>query len=121
MLSTPALAQRRFPLHIHISAMFTLLLLLTGVVLGLYNYQQTTRLILDSSEKLFQRIELDVRSDVKATYDPMRHLLSLLAGSPAAQAANLEDRLTLLRPFSQALLDNPDLASLYLGLSLIHI
>ncbi|MBF0642379.1 HD domain-containing phosphohydrolase [Pseudomonas protegens] len=115
MLSTPALAQRRFPLHIHISAMFTLLLLLTGVVLGLYNYQQTTRLILDSSEKLFQRIELDVRSDVKATYDPMRHLLSLLAGSPAAQAANLEDRLTLLRPFSQALLDNPDLASLYLG------
>ena len=39
MLSTPALAQRRFPLHIHISAMFTLLLLLTGVVLGLYNYQ----------------------------------------------------------------------------------
>ncbi|MFP3373761.1 hypothetical protein, partial [Pseudomonas sp. SIMBA_068] len=66
MLSPPALAQRRFPLHIHISAMFTLLLLLTGVVLGLYNYQQTTRLILDSSEKLFQRIELDVRSDVKA-------------------------------------------------------
>jgi len=28
--------QRRFPLHVHISVMFTLLLLLTGVVLGIF-------------------------------------------------------------------------------------
>ncbi|UCZ84266.1 HD domain-containing protein [Pseudomonas sp. L5B5] len=115
MPSTPLPAQRRFPLHIHISAMFTLLLLLTGIVLGIYNYHATTRIILDSSEKLFQRIEQDVRGDLKSTYEPIRHLLSLLAGSPEAQAPDLVQRLTLLRPFSQALQDNPDLASLYLG------
>ncbi|NBF03729.1 HD domain-containing protein [Pseudomonas sp. Fl5BN2] len=115
MPSTPAPVQRRFPLHIHISAMFTLLLLLTGVVLGIYHYQQTTRIILGSSEKLFQRIEQDVRSDLRSTYEPMRHLLSLLAVAPAAQAPDLVQRLALLRPFSQALMDNPDLASLYLG------
>ena len=40
--------QRRFPLHVHISVMFTFLLLLTGVVLGLFNYRQTTRIILSS-------------------------------------------------------------------------
>lgn len=115
MPSTPQPTQRRFPLHIHISVMFTLLLLLTGVVLGIYNYQQTTRIILGSSEKLFQRIEQDVRSDLKSTYDPIRHLLSLLADNPAAQASNLEQRLALLKPFSQSLQDNPNLASLYLG------
>jgi HD-GYP domain-containing protein (c-di-GMP phosphodiesterase class II) len=42
-------------------------------------------------------------------------LLSLLADNPASQATNLEQRLPLLRPFSQSLTDNPTLASLYLG------
>ena len=106
---------RRLPLHIHISVMFTLLLLLTGVVLGIFNYRQTTQIILSSSEKLFERIEQDVRLDLHATYQPIRHLLSLLADYPATQATDLEQRLALLKPLSQALTDNPDLASLYLG------
>ncbi|PKA72231.1 HD-GYP domain-containing protein (c-di-GMP phosphodiesterase class II) [Pseudomonas baetica] len=107
--------QRRLPLHVHISVMFTFLLLLTGVVLGLFNYHQTTQIILSSSEKLFDRIEQDVRTDLSATYQPIRHLLSLLAVNPATQAAGLDQRLPLLRPFSQSLTDNPNLASLYLG------
>ncbi|RIJ07276.1 HD domain-containing protein [Pseudomonas sp. 91RF] len=107
--------QRRFPLHVHISVMFTFLLLLTGVVLGLFNYRQTTQIILSSSEKLFERIEQDVRVDLQSTYAPIRHLLSLLADNPGTQASALEQRLALLKPFSQSLADNPDLASLYLG------
>ncbi|MGE8151716.1 HD domain-containing phosphohydrolase [Pseudomonas vancouverensis] len=106
---------RRFPLHVHISVMFTFLLLLTGIVLGIFNYRQTTQIILSSSEKLFNRIEQDVRLDLKATYEPIRHLLSLLVLDPAAQALGLEQRLALLRPFTQALQDNPNLASLYVG------
>jgi len=107
--------RRRFPLHIHISIMFTFLLLLTGVVLGVFNYRQTTQIILSSSEKLFERSEQDVHLDVQATYQPIRHLLSLLALHDAAQAPSLEQRLALLRSFGQALDDNPNLASLYLG------
>ena len=107
--------QRRFPLHVHISVMFTFLLLLTGVVLGLFNYRQTTRIILSSSENLFNRIEQDVRLDLHSTYEPIRHLLSLLANDQAADASNLQQRLALLKPFTQSLKDNSDLASLYLG------
>ncbi|WP_085683415.1 MULTISPECIES: HD domain-containing phosphohydrolase [unclassified Pseudomonas] len=107
--------QRRFPLHVHISVMFTFLLLLTGVVLGLFNYRQTTQIILSSSEKLFNRIEQDVRLDLQSTYAPIRHLLGLLTHNPATRASRLEQRLVLLEPFSQSLTDNPDLASLYLG------
>ncbi|MBK5414478.1 HD domain-containing phosphohydrolase [Pseudomonas sp. TH31] len=107
--------QRRFPLHVHISVLFTVLLLLTGLVLGIFNYRQTTQIILSSSEKLFNRIEQDVRLDLQTTYEPIRHLLSLLADMPATQAPALEPRLALLKPFSQSLKDNPDLASLYLG------
>ena len=107
--------QRRLPLHVHISVMFTFLLLLTGVVLGIFNYRQTTQIILSSSEKLFNRIEQDVRLDLHATYEPIRHLLSLLVHNPAMQAPDLVQRLALLQPFSQSLKDNPDLASLYIG------
>ena len=82
--------QRRLPLHVHISVMFTFLLLLTGVVLGLFNYHQTTQIILSSSEKLFDRIEQDVRNDLQATYQPIRNLLSLLADTPATHTGNLE-------------------------------
>ena len=85
------------------------------MVLGIFNYRQTTQIILSSSEKLFDRIEQDVRQDLNATYEPIRHLLSLLADNPAAQAPDLEQRLALLKPFSQSLKDNPNLASLYLG------
>lgn len=107
--------QRRFPLHVHISVMFTCLLMLTGIVLGTFNYQQTTQIILSSSEKLFSRIEQDVRLDLHATYEPIRRLLSLLMHNRATLAPDLQQRLALLQPFSQSLKDNPDLASLYVG------
>ncbi|WLG97441.1 HD domain-containing phosphohydrolase [Pseudomonas sp. FP198] len=115
MPSAPRPEKRRFPLHVHISVMFTLLLLLTGVVLGVFNYRQTTQIILSSSEKLFNRIEQDVRLDLYDTYEPIRHLLGLLADYPATRAPGMAQRLDLLVPFSQALRDNPNLASLYLG------
>lgn len=115
MLKTEAPRERRFPLHVHISVLFTLLLLFTGTVLGLFNYQQTSRLIFSSSSTLFERIQLDVEQDLDSTYRPIRHLLSLLALNPSTQASNLDDRLALLPVFVQALRDNPKLASIYLG------
>ncbi|UUQ65962.1 HD domain-containing protein [Pseudomonas fuscovaginae UPB0736] len=115
MPSSTPMRKRRFPLHIHISILFTCLLLLTGTLLGIFNYRHTTRIILSSSEKLFGKIQEDVQQDLQNTYQPIRHLLSLLAIDKCNSATTLAERLALLRPFTQALNDNPDLASLYLG------
>lgn len=115
MLNTAVPKERRFPLHVHISVLFTLLLLFTGVVLGLFNYQQTSRLIFSSSSTLFERIQYDVQKDLDNTYRPIRHLLSLLALHPATEADTLDERLEMLPLFVQALRDNPKLASIYLG------
>ena len=107
-------AERRFPLHVHISALFTLLLLLTGVVLGLFNYRQTSQIILSSSDELFDRISQEVETDLRQTYQPTYHLLNLLALGGTHQRLNSFDRLDiLLRPLTQALQDNPKLAALY--------
>ncbi|WP_271411759.1 HD domain-containing phosphohydrolase [Pseudomonas sp. Q1-7] len=109
-------AERRFPLHVHISVLFTLLLLFTGVVLGLFNYHQTSQIILSSSDKLFGRISSEVQTDLRHTYQPIYHLLNLLALSDVNQRQDSFERLDLLlKPLSQALNDNPKLAALYLG------
>ena len=75
---------RQLPLHVHISAMFTFLLLLLGIVLGAFNYQQTTQIILGSSQKLFGYLEQDVQRDLLNAYQPIRHALNLLTLNPAA-------------------------------------
>jgi HD-GYP domain-containing protein (c-di-GMP phosphodiesterase class II) len=106
---------RRFPLHVHICALFALLLLLVCIALGFLNYRQTSQMIATSSERLFDRIQHDVQKDLSNTYQPIRHLLSLLSLDPATQSIDLESRLALLPSFIQALRDNPMLNSLYLG------
>ncbi len=106
---------RRYSLHVHISVLFTFLLLITGVVLGIFNYRQTTQIIYSSSAELFNRIEEDVQRDLLNTYQPIRHLLSLLALQEHNQGTDHFQRMALLPSFAQALRDNPKLASLFLG------
>ncbi|MBD9484256.1 HD domain-containing protein [Pseudomonas sp. PDM14] len=106
---------RQFPLHVHISVLFTLLLVGTGVVLGIFNYRQTSAIILSSSDQLFGQMRNEVETDLCHTYQPIRQLLSLLALNERNQTADGYQRLALLPTFAQALRDNPKLSSLYLG------
>jgi HD-GYP domain-containing protein (c-di-GMP phosphodiesterase class II) len=107
--------QRRFPLHVHISVLLTLLLLGSGMVLGLFNYYQTTQVIFSSSKQLFGQIREQVEADLQHTYQPIRHLLGLLALNEKNLARDSYQRMSLLPMFAQSLNDNPKLASLYLG------
>lgn len=107
--------ERRFPLHVHISVLFSLLLLGSGVLLGLFNYYQTTQVILSSSKQLFSQFREEVEADLRHTYQPIRHLLALLALNENNQSADGYQRMDLLPMLAQALRDNPKLAALYLG------
>ena len=107
--------KRRFPLHLHISALFTLLLLCCGAALGLFHYHQTTQVILSGSEQLFERLRERVEVDLQHTYQPIQNLLALLALNEHNLSGNGQQRLALLPLFAQALRNNPKLAALYLG------
>ena len=109
--------QRRIPLHLCISVVLTSVLLLTSSLLGLFAYRQASNIILSTSDDLFANITRDVRDDIDATYGPIRSLLNLLAVAAPIAQATLPARLALLPSFSQALQDNPNLASLYVGYS----
>jgi HD-GYP domain-containing protein (c-di-GMP phosphodiesterase class II) len=95
--------------------LFTLLLLGSGVILGLFNYYQTTQVILSSSKQLFAQMREEVEADLQHTYQPIRHLLGLLALNERNLSRDSYQRMSLLPIFAQALRDNPKLASLYLG------
>jgi hypothetical protein len=95
--------------------MLTLMLLLIGAVLGIFNYRQASQIILGSSQQLFARVEQDVRLDLQGTYQPIRNVLNLLALADPGRNATLDQRLKMLAPFHQALHDNPNLTSLFIG------
>lgn len=106
---------RRFPLHIHISALFTFLLLSSGVLLGLFNYQQTSDIILSSSNQLFSQMRQEVKADLRNTYQPINAMINLLARNEQVNGRDRHARMVMLPIFAQALRDNPKLASIYIG------
>ena len=112
---TQPTATRRFPLHLHISLLFTLLLLISGSVLALFNYQQTSRIILSSSQQLFQQFRQEVQLDLHNTYQPIRNLLAQLALDPRIARHPAEQRHSLLPSLAQGLRAHPQLAALYIG------
>ncbi|MEK1905758.1 MAG: HD domain-containing phosphohydrolase [Pseudomonas sp.] len=107
--------ERRFPLHIHISLLFSLLLLGSGAVLGLYNYVQTSKIILSSSDQLFTQMRKEVEADLQNTYQPIRFMINLLARNEQIQGEIRNERMVMVPIFAQALQDNPKLASIYVG------
>jgi HD-GYP domain-containing protein (c-di-GMP phosphodiesterase class II) len=115
MQPKPWLSSRRFALHIHISVLFTLLLLASGTVLGLFNYQQTSKIILSSSEQLFKQMREKVENDLHHTYQPIRLMLNMLVRNDQLAGRDRHARMALLPTISQALRDNPKLASIYIG------
>src|SRR5690606_23257965 len=108
-------AVRRLPLHALITLLFGSLLLLSGFVLGVFHYRQASQIIYDSSAQLSAQIQEAVEKDLQSTFTPIRRLLQLLAQAPSTLGRDLDQRVPLLRPFSQALRDNPQLDSLYVG------
>ncbi|HTN29871.1 MAG TPA: HD domain-containing phosphohydrolase [Pseudomonas sp.] len=108
-------AVRRLPLHVLITLLFGSLLLLSGFVLGVFHYRQASQIIYDSSAQLSAQIQEAVEKDLQSTFTPIRRLLQLLAQAPSTLGRDLDQRVPLLRPFSQALRDNPQLDSLYVG------
>ena len=106
---------RRLPLHVLISLLFGSLLLLSGFVLGVFHYRQASQIIYDSSAQLSGQIQQAVEMDLHNTFMPIRRLLRLMAQAPPTLGRDLDQRLPLVRPFSQALRDNHKLDSLYIG------
>lgn len=99
-----------------ISALITLAaLLLIGSLLTAFQYQQLSRVMLSTGDELFQRLSLQVETQLENIYRPPSQALSLLSLSELPNTDTLSQRLPHLQAFAQMLEDNPQLNSVYIG------
>ena len=89
--------------------------LLTGTLLTLFQYQQLSRMMLSTSDELFERLNIQVESELNMIYQPPSQSLNLLSLGGLPKTRTLSERLPYLKAFAQVLHDNPQLNSVYIG------
>lgn len=99
-----------------LAALITLpALLLIGALLTLFQYQQLSRVMLSTGDELFERLSLQVETQLENIYRPPSQALNLLSLSDLPNTDTLSQRLPHLQSFAQVLQDNPQLNSVYIG------
>jgi len=106
---------RHFPLHVHVGTLAIALIMLTGGIIGWYNYAQSSRMIVASANRVFNDLTREVSTDL-ANGSRLNHTtIDMLARSGLGAASSTKERLKLLPLLQAALAHNDRLYSLYAG------
>jgi HD-GYP domain-containing protein (c-di-GMP phosphodiesterase class II)/HAMP domain-containing protein len=106
---------RLFPIRIYIGVLFITLILVVGFCIGLYNFLENRRLLLNVGTVLFDRARQETQMTVDKLFAPGQLLVNVLSQQQIARAANLSQRLQSLPYMIEALNQHPPLAALYVG------
>jgi HD-GYP domain-containing protein (c-di-GMP phosphodiesterase class II) len=104
-----------FPLHIHIGVLFTLLMVISGVALGWFNYAQNTRMIHASAEQVFDRFHSELQAQIAQIDAPMQGFVQQFSYQQINMETTLEGRLQALPYISEAMNNNRQMASVLVG------
>ena len=74
--------RKRYPLHIHIASLFTILILTVGVTLAWFSYRQISNLAFDNTEVLFSKTADELLLRFQKDYGPVATSIRLLATAP---------------------------------------
>ena len=107
--------KRRFPLHIHISTLFLILLLIVGSVIGGLGYTISRDILKSSANELSSRIGCETLREFTALISPAEIASRLLSLDGITRAGSLEQRLESLDFIREALNSSSELTSLYVG------
>jgi len=106
---------RRYPLHIHISTLFVILILLVGGLIGGLGYQHSRKLLETSANDQTLRISRETASEFNRLLGPAEMAVDLLGLSALTRATTLSERLQFRAPLREALKHSPALTALYIG------
>ncbi len=104
-----------YSLRLHLSTAFVLTLLIFGSVLGWFQYQKLTDLLVTSSEQLSDRIVDEVINRFNVRHQATANIVELLALSPLMETTNLNERFSHLPSLALALDSQPDVVALEIG------
>jgi hypothetical protein len=107
--------KKRYPLHLHIASLFTILVLLIGVTLAWVSYRQITDLTFQTTEILFTKTIDELELQFQKEYRPVATSVNLLASAEIAKARNLDERMQHLPILAEVLRDEPQMAGFGFG------
>jgi HD-GYP domain-containing protein (c-di-GMP phosphodiesterase class II) len=114
-LPTPASIRRRYPLHVHLSVLFSALVLATGTAIAWLGYVAARNITLKATDDVFRHVGNETRSALTDALKPVASFADLLALQPLAGARTLERRLEVLPFMSRAFAGHAPIAAAYAG------
>ncbi len=110
-----ALKKRSYPLRIHISTLFVVLILVACGSISILFYIKSRDMVARETEKLVDRIVSESTREIERLFGPPKTLADLLANSAIAKAVSLDQRLVSMPVLKEAIAGNPEIASVYIG------
>ena len=107
--------RRRYPLAVHISTLFVVLLLVAGLAIGGLAYFRSVAMLTRAADDLFDRVARETTHEVQRIATPGEALLDVLAQTRIATAGNLAERLDTLALVREGFAVSPNISAIYAG------
>src|SRR4029077_20849480 len=107
--------RRRYPLAVHISTLFGVLLLAAGLAIGGLAYHPSVAMLTRVAADLFHRIAREMTEDVQGLMTPAEALIDVLAQTRIARARTLAERLDTLALMREGFAAAPQISAIYAG------
>ena len=107
--------KKRYPLHIHIATLFTMLILVVGVTLAWFSYRQISSLAFDTTEILFTQTSEELVLQFQKDYRPVATSVRLLANSALSEADSLQERMKHLPLLAEIIRDETQITAFHVG------
>ena len=107
--------RRRYPLAVHISTLFVVLLAVAGLAIGALAYFRSVAILTRAADDLFDRVARETTHEVQRIATPGEALLDVLAQTRIATAGNLVERLDALALVREGFAVSPNISAIYAG------
>ena len=115
-VSTPATRPSRgLSVRLVVALLLMASILATGAILGVHNYRQTSRLVLEATEEVFARTGREVVLALGRTVTPVQSLVDVLATQSLADARTQDERFRHVPALAEALRRNSAMTAIYVG------
>ncbi|KPJ95475.1 MAG: hypothetical protein AMJ53_02665 [Gammaproteobacteria bacterium SG8_11] len=105
----------RYPLQLEIATVFTVLIILLGLSLLWYNYQESKKITLLAANDMFEQIGELTAANIQELYRPAEALVDLTAQLAVTESPALQERQSLLNYFFESLRLAKHISSIYVG------
>lgn len=92
-----------FPLHVHISTLFIVMIVIICSVQILLTHKSINNLLLDANSTIFDRISVEVRSSMRSEYRPAFRTISILTKRDIINTKTLAQRSAYFNEFAMLL------------------